>query len=150
MGSGRQANEIRRREMARLRAEGLTFEEIARVFGVTKQRVCKVLQGITATRTVARCCVCRAVVAGGLSQAPNRSPMLCLDCLERTPGVAFSERLRTHRLAAGLTQGQLALRTGVTPMTISLYERGARRPASGTLRRLAEVLGAGLIGERRP
>jgi transcriptional regulator with XRE-family HTH domain len=136
--------------MARLRAEGLTFVQIARVFGVTKQRVGKVLRDITATTTAARCCACRAVVADGLSQVPNRTPMLCLGCLARAPGVAFGERLRTHRLTAGLTQEQLARKAAVTAMTISLYERGARRPTSGTLGRLAEVLGAGLLDPRRP
>jgi len=131
--------------MARLRAGGLTFEEIARIFGVTKQRVGRILRDSAATKTALRCCACRAVVVSEVSQVPRGAPLLCSACLATTPGIPFAERVRTRRLVAGLTQEELARRTGLTDQAISLYERGMRRPGARTLARLVEVLGPGLI-----
>jgi transcriptional regulator with XRE-family HTH domain len=50
--------------------------------------------------------------------------------------------LKRHRLAAGLSQEELAERAGLSRRGISDLERGARRmPHPATLRRLAEALG---------
>src|SRR5262245_23524185 len=63
------------------------------------------------------------------------------------PG-AFGALLRTHRLAAGLTQEELAERAGLSWRGVQDLERGIRRlPQAGTARRLAEALG--LAGEHR-
>src|SRR3954463_14922325 len=54
----------------------------------------------------------------------------------------FVALLRRYRAAAGLTQEELAARTGLTPQGISLLERGARQhPQAYTVHKLAEVLG---------
>jgi transcriptional regulator with XRE-family HTH domain len=143
-GSGRWTDEARRRATARLRAAGLTFAEIGRALGVTKQRVAQMLRERAATTTAVRCRACGGVLASGLGRVWRRPAPLCPPCLARTPGVHFGERLRTHRLLVGLTQEQLALEVGVTDLTVSLYERGVRRPRSQTLVRLVAVLGAGL------
>ncbi len=56
-------------------------------------------------------------------------------------GLAFGELLRRYRGSAGLTQEELAGRTGLTPQAISLIERGERRrPHKHTVRKLAEAL----------
>jgi predicted ATPase/DNA-binding XRE family transcriptional regulator len=56
------------------------------------------------------------------------------------PG-AFGVQLQRHRLAAGLSQEELALRAGLSRRGIADLERGARRaPHPGTVRRLAEAL----------
>src|SRR5919204_3485193 len=56
--------------------------------------------------------------------------------------LAFGELLKRHRLAAGLTQAQLAVRAGLSERAISDLERGARRvPQRATLQLLAEALG---------
>jgi transcriptional regulator with XRE-family HTH domain len=57
--------------------------------------------------------------------------------------VAGSEtrQLRAVREAAGLTQEQLATRSGVTQETISRLERGSHTPQARTLQRLADALG---------
>jgi predicted nucleotidyltransferase/DNA-binding XRE family transcriptional regulator len=52
--------------------------------------------------------------------------------------------LRRARLAAGLTQTELARRAGVTQSVISAYESGRREPALSTLARLVEAAGARL------
>jgi predicted ATPase/DNA-binding XRE family transcriptional regulator len=56
-------------------------------------------------------------------------------------GLTFGDLLRRHRYAAGLTQEDLAERTGLTPQAISLLERGERRrPHRYTVQKLAEAL----------
>ncbi len=56
-------------------------------------------------------------------------------------GVPFGALLRRHRATAGVTQEELAGRTGLTPQAIGLLERGKRRrPHSYTVQKLAEAL----------
>ncbi|MGY2127483.1 ATP-binding protein [Blastococcus sp. SYSU DS0617] len=58
------------------------------------------------------------------------------------PGASFAERLRTLRERAGLTQEELAERSGLTPHAISALERGVRsRPYPHTVRALSDGLG---------
>jgi predicted nucleotidyltransferase/DNA-binding XRE family transcriptional regulator len=52
-----------------------------------------------------------------------------------------AEVVRRARLAAGLTQAQLAERAGVTQSVISAYESGGREPALSTLSRLVVAAG---------
>ena len=57
--------------------------------------------------------------------------------------MAFSEKLKEKRAASGLTQTELAKRTGVTARTIQNYELGTRRPGNMVIvQRIAEALGA--------
>ena len=61
---------------------------------------------------------------------------------ERRAYAAFADLLRQHRLAAGLTQEELAERAGLSARGISDLERGARRhPHRETVRLLADALG---------
>jgi transcriptional regulator with XRE-family HTH domain len=53
----------------------------------------------------------------------------------------FASRLKDLREAAGLTQGELAQRAGVTTDAISRLERGDRKPTWETVLSLAKVLG---------
>ncbi len=57
-----------------------------------------------------------------------------------TPQVAFGLALRKFRLAADLTQEQLALESGVQRNFISLIETGQNQPTIGTIFKLAEAL----------
>jgi len=50
------------------------------------------------------------------------------------------ERIRTFRVAEGLTQQQLAARAGLTQSAISSYESGRAEPSLETLRQLARAL----------
>jgi predicted ATPase/DNA-binding XRE family transcriptional regulator len=64
------------------------------------------------------------------------------DEVDTGTGLAFGDLLRHQRDSAGLTQEDLAERTGLTPQAISLLERGERRrPQRYTVRKLAEALG---------
>jgi predicted ATPase/DNA-binding XRE family transcriptional regulator len=55
--------------------------------------------------------------------------------------IEFGDLLRRHRATAGVTQEDLATRTGLTPQAIGLLERGKRRqPHAYTVQKLAEAL----------
>ncbi len=55
--------------------------------------------------------------------------------------VAIENGLRAARLAAGLSQGELATRAGTTRQTISALESGAYAPTMAVGLRLARELG---------
>jgi transcriptional regulator with XRE-family HTH domain len=57
-----------------------------------------------------------------------------------TPEERFAANLRRLRTAAGMSQEQLAGRTGLHPTEISRLERAAREPRLGTIVRLARGL----------
>jgi len=56
------------------------------------------------------------------------------------PLVVFSRNLRALREAAGITQEELALRTGIDLSNISRYEAAKRDPSVRTVARLAAGL----------
>src|SRR4051812_44237541 len=60
---------------------------------------------------------------------------------DRTANDSFRSLLRQHRLAAGLTQAELAERAGLAQRTIEDLERGVARPRRETARRLSAALG---------
>jgi transcriptional regulator with XRE-family HTH domain len=53
----------------------------------------------------------------------------------------FAANLRRERKAAGLSQEQLASRSGLHATEISRLERATREPRLGTIARLARALG---------
>jgi transcriptional regulator with XRE-family HTH domain len=57
-----------------------------------------------------------------------------------SPSVVFPDRLRCAREYRGLTQGELAARSGLQPSAISHFETGARKPSFDNLRLLADTL----------
>ena len=54
--------------------------------------------------------------------------------------MATNIRLRTARVAKGMTQLQLAEKVGRKEIDVSRYETGRARPDPDTKRRIAEVL----------
>ncbi|NLA35424.1 MAG: helix-turn-helix transcriptional regulator [Actinobacteria bacterium] len=53
--------------------------------------------------------------------------------------------IRTARTGAGLSQRELAARSGTSQPNISAYEHGTRDPSWATLRRIVEASGARLV-----
>lgn len=53
---------------------------------------------------------------------------------------SVAERIKEARLALGLTQAQLAERSGVSESAIQMYEIGQRVPRDTVKAKLAEVL----------
>ena len=65
--------------------------------------------------------------------------------MDTDTGLSFGDLLRRQRDMVGLTQEDLAERTGLTSQAISLLERGERRrPQRYTVQKLAEALFRGL------
>jgi ribosome-binding protein aMBF1 (putative translation factor) len=64
----------------------------------------------------------------------------------------FCERLKACRVAAGLSQKELAYRLGTDFQVVSLYERGGIMPGIEAIRKFAEALGvsAGYLVDRMP
>jgi transcriptional regulator with XRE-family HTH domain len=58
-----------------------------------------------------------------------------------TPQERFAANLRRQRLAKGLSQEQLAEKTGVHPSEVSRLERAARDPRLSTIVKVARGLG---------
>ncbi len=56
------------------------------------------------------------------------------------PHAAFGQVLRKHRLAAGMSQEQLGLESGVQRNFISLIETGQNQPTITTIFKLAQAL----------
>lgn len=56
----------------------------------------------------------------------------------------FSKNLKYYRLKVGLTKKALAEASGLTPMAITHYEAGDRKPGMDSLMALAAALGVGL------
>ena len=56
----------------------------------------------------------------------------------------MGEKLKAARLAAGLTQGQLAERVGCHQKDISRWEAGTHEPRAPTLKKMAQALGCSM------
>jgi len=147
MVSGRKPNLERRSQIARLHARGLTLTEIGRRLGVTRQAIHEVLVQLSRPlpRRSVPCAACFAPIVSAGALPTDAGQALCLRCLESCPQAAPSVRLKSFRLAAGLTKAELAQRTGVAPMTIHQYESGLREPRWRHLTPLVAVLGPGLV-----
>jgi putative transcriptional regulator len=63
---------------------------------------------------------------------------------EKQDTTGFGARLRALRVAAGLTQQQLADRLGMRATNITRLENGGRTPSWETVLRLAKALGVSL------
>jgi hypothetical protein len=93
------------------------------------------------------CRECGRIIARGAGSIRTNGAAYCLTCLARHPQATFADRLKAHRLTAGLTLEALAARCGIRCQRLSAYERGAQEPAWGNLVRLVGALGPGLLPE---
>jgi transcriptional regulator with XRE-family HTH domain len=132
-GSGRRGDPQRRRQAARLRAEGWSLPQIARALGITKQAVHLLLhpRGEPAAQANLCCQDCGKPICPMRPGMRSTRRSVCLDCLARRPVVDFGQRLVALRLARGLTGRELAQALGVPPGTVSTRESSR----DGTLRR---------------
>src|SRR5947209_15765376 len=143
---GPKPNLERRRQVAELRARWLTHKQVGERLGISHQRVQQLLAHPARGRPAAGvpCAKCRAQIMPQGGAGGTRGAALCLDCLAADPQAAFAQRLRTLRIAAGMTLADLAERGGLTASTIKAYERGMRGPRPRSLAKLVRVLGNGL------
>jgi DNA-binding transcriptional regulator YiaG len=149
-GRPRTTDPARRRKAERLRARGRTFREIGRRLGVTGQGV-RYMLGLTPprprpVRPDLRCAHCRRVIPGSGTTGRTAGAVYCTACLATMPDATFAQRVRSLRVARGLSRAALARLAGVSVPLLSLYERDVVRPRPATLARLVRVLGPGLVG----
>jgi transcriptional regulator with XRE-family HTH domain len=140
----------RRQRVVRLRSKGLTLQEIADRMGCSRQNVHELLanigQGASERAGHLHCRQCKAALCRRRQGMWMVRPTLCLDCLSKWPEAPFGERLRAFRLARGMTTDELALKAGVSILTVNSHERTeAIRFEWPTLLRLARVLGVELL-----
>jgi transcriptional regulator with XRE-family HTH domain len=110
---GRKGNEARRREAAKLRAQGWTVQRIADYLGVTHQRVSRILKAAGVPLRAVRCRECGTTILDRAHGAGVRASVWCLACLRQHPEAPFGERVKAARLAAGFTQRQVAKQLGI-------------------------------------
>jgi len=146
MVQGRKPNLKRRQQVAALRAQGLSLLAIGQAIGVSRQCVQQILRRIEQPPPVrsVTCCGCgRTIVSAGVLPG-DRGKALCLPCLEKRPLTPFGQRLKALRLAAGLTQAELADRAGINPSSLSMYEAGRKKPKPSSLDQLIKGLTSGV------
>jgi transcriptional regulator with XRE-family HTH domain len=148
-GSGPRSDLAKWRQAARLRKKGLSLAAIASRIDMTAEGVRRALCSMGVSRpdvTDVRCRECDRVVTRGVEATRRACPPWCLRCLKRHPEASLGDRVKSHRLTAGMTQEQLGDRTGLHKMTVSWIERGeTKEPGWRTLARLVAVLGAGVL-----
>jgi transcriptional regulator with XRE-family HTH domain len=148
--SGRRPNLQRRRQVAELRAQGLSQAEIGRRLEVRREAVGAMLRKMglagdpVKPRYQVRCCACETLLWEDCPVG-NNGAVFCLGCLARQPDVNFGQRLKAHRVTAKLTQGQLAVRTGLNRVVVSGYEHDRREPDWRSLTQLLAALGLRLL-----
>jgi DNA-binding XRE family transcriptional regulator len=82
-----------------------------------------------------------ATNAGAATARPSVSPTNGSHELIPIDGIRLGRRLRALRMAAGLTQAELARRTGIHRPNIARVEAGRHTPSLDTLARLASAIG---------
>jgi hypothetical protein len=141
MPTGRQPDLGRYRRVAALHARGLPKPEIARRVGICRRRVGEILEVLALPPRSVACCRCGALIVSPGALLRDARKALCLPCLGRPPAAPFGQRLKAHRLAAGLTRSELARRSGLYPASIQRYEDDGSHPGPENLVRLAKALG---------
>jgi DNA-binding XRE family transcriptional regulator len=136
---GRGYTDERRKQVIGLREWGLTVREISQVLGISRQAVHYLLRQFVPCSI--RCRSCQAVIYKGPRSLSGRSNVLCVSCLGRLPNVSFGARLRSARLARGLSLRRLAKESEVTVASLSKYERDATEPTWSILFQIMCVLG---------
>jgi DNA-binding XRE family transcriptional regulator len=75
----------------------------------------------------------------------EQSPRVLLALPGTTSRDHFGQRLKAYRVAAGLTQHELAAQIGLRMQTLANYEHELRLPGWLTIRKLIRVLGVGVV-----
>jgi hypothetical protein len=116
---GRKPDTDRRQAVALLLAQGLSFTEIGNRLGITRQCAQQVLKasGYLVELPGICCFGCGTVIVKGRGPWLHNGPVYCLVCLAKTPNALFGQRLKAHRLAAGLTLRLLGERVESTGPT---------------------------------
>jgi hypothetical protein len=95
--------------------------EIGHKLGITRQRVQFILEFAINNRLVpVHCAECGTVITQLHGVADNNRTVWCLACLPKHADATFGQRLKAHRLVAGLTVTALERQSGVDRSSISI------------------------------
>jgi hypothetical protein len=136
-----------------MRDRGLSFAEIeiGRRLDISREGA-RYLLSVTRPRAPRprpdlRCAACRRAIPGSGATGRTADAVYCLACLGEMPEATFAQRLRSLRVARGLTRPALAREAGVSVPLLSLHERDLVQPRPVTVARLVRVLGPGLVSD---
>jgi DNA-binding XRE family transcriptional regulator len=115
-------------------SKGANARSIGKRLGMSRQGVQQLL------RRSLLCSQCGREISRHYSRQPLT---MCPECLPAD--APFAQRLRACRLAAGMTQLELAKNAGVAHASIVQYELGNELPRFENLAKLARVLGKRLV-----
>jgi hypothetical protein len=122
-GRGTKPDEAKRERARDLRGRGLSLGQIAKALGITRQGAHYLLAGRVPrqSRRPLHCPRCgRQFKAVGLPG--EEGP--CVECLKGPGLVTVGDRVRAHRLAAGLTRAELTRRAGLGNTALRRLEQG--------------------------
>ena len=144
---GRKPDDIRRQAVALLRAQGLSFTEIGTRLGIRRQCAQQLLKASGHSVDLPGiCCIgCGTVIVKGRGPWLHNGPVYCLVCLAKTPEAPFGQRLKAHRLAAGLTLRRLGELVGTAGTYLGNLEQGRKRPLWSTIVKPIRVFGLALV-----
>jgi transcriptional regulator with XRE-family HTH domain len=150
---GRTPDEERRQQVATLRAQGLTFSEIGKRLGMSRQGASDLLirsgkqvqlPGILCRECKREICPWNAKWRGGMHR---HGPVYCLGCLAKHQQATIGERILAFRMNAGMTQAEVQAATGFRIDSLGSIERNRiTNPYWKTLKILAEFFGPELLG----
>ena len=146
MPRGPAPNRGRRQQIIRLRESGLSLGQIGKRLGISRQAIHSLLKSTGNIRRIPVCCQeCGEEITTVRGATNNNRAVWCLACLSKHPKATFGQRLKTHRLSAGLTLEALAQRSGIGRSMLGTYECDRSEPRWRTLARLIRALGVGLV-----
>jgi transcriptional regulator with XRE-family HTH domain len=138
---GRSADREKHEEVLRLAAKGLSLHHIGKQLGLSAEGVRRVLAryGRPTSSLVFWCSRCGAQLTTGKRTKVNPHA-LCLSCLQKEPNTSLAMRVRSLRLAAHLTQEELAALSGLSSPTIWKIEQEGWKPAVESIAKVAKAL----------
>lgn len=133
-------------EAALVMAVGIVVERIGRLPEDDRRDLYELVKELTSASTPEDFEAVRTAMVEILDQEPVKAQRLEMAGEERPPKLQrwvdfISAKIREVRTATGLTQNQLAERSGLPQSHISRLEAGQHSPSHATLRKLAQALG---------
>ncbi len=148
---GRNPDELLRLRIATLRSKGLTFTQIGKRLGISRQGAYGLLirskqtvevPGICCRECKKEICPWKRSLRGGIRRNP---PTWCLVCLAKHPEATLGQRIASHRLQARLTRFELAKKVGVSVNFLTMTEQDRVSPRWKFLKKLVRLFGTCIL-----
>jgi DNA-binding transcriptional regulator YiaG len=137
---GRPRDNKTRALVNQLRAKGMSFRDIGRRLGMTRQGACSISKTPVYRRSPVRCRDCDRELNARASLPKHDRAVYCLDCLAKHPEASFVERMRALRIGLGLNMDALAVRLKTTSSNLHSYEAGSKKLSLDSERRLLAAI----------